>query len=131
MLLRRAPGFVAALILLPLSILAPAIPGYTAMVCRLTGTVVLADCGQASAEDAPTPAQSVWQAGSCCDTFQVTFSRAPAETPLAAPLAMGTVVPVARFQILPMVPQRPFDMNRPAPSGIGPPRRLVTQTFLI
>lgn len=133
MLLRRAPGFVAALILLPLSILAPAIPGYTMMICRLTGTVVAADCNGAmpDAPDAPTPVGDAWQAASCCDTLQVTFQRAPAETHAEAPTLAASFVPV-RSSLPPAIVLVPAGEARAtAPPGLGPPRRLVTQTFLI
>jgi|GEM_PF-3425031 len=136
MLLRRAPGFVAALILLPLSILAPAIPGYSMMVCRLTGAVVAGDCGGAVQDDAPVPAplERGWAAASCCDVLRVTFDRAPAEVHLDQP-ALTTV----HGQALPVnwsapsfpAPARGDDARATAPPGLGPPRRLVTQSFLI
>jgi len=136
MLLRRAPGFVAALILLPLSVLAPAIPGYAMMVCRLTGTVVSADCAGALANDAPVPAPLVprWAAASCCDVLRVTFDRAPAEAHLDEPAltaVLAHAVP-ARWSVpLPRASVHGDGARAPAPPGMGPPRRFVTQSFLI
>lgn len=135
MLLRRAPGFVAALILLPLSVLAPAIPGYTMMVCRLTGTVVVADCGGIAADDAPdaaTPLHAGWAAGSCCDTLRVTFTHAPGEWEAEAPGVAAYFVPVRWSTPAPMIQiERAGEVQAVAPPGLGPPRRLITQTFLI
>ena len=136
MLLRRAPGFVAALILLPLSILAPAIPGYSMMVCRLAGTVVAADCGGAVKDDAPAPPPpaSGWAAASCCDVLRVTFDRSPAEVHLDRPAwtaADAHALPIA-WSVAPLrTLRRADDACAPAPPGLGPPRRLVKQSFLI
>jgi len=134
MLLRRAPGFVAALILLPLSILAPAIPGYTTMICRLTGTVVPANCGGAAmdgATDAPTPLDSGWQAASCCDVLRVTFDRAPAEAHAEAPTIAASFTPLRPLMRAASETAPSRDARPQAPPGLGPPRRLITQTFLI
>jgi len=134
MLLRRAPGFVAALILLPLSILAPAIPGYTVMVCRLTGTAVATDCGGAVKDDAPAPLEAGWAAASCCDVLRVTFDRTPAEVHLEQPTLlsfMGQALPVSWSAPLPPARVRGGDDRATAPPGLGPPRRLITQSFLI
>jgi len=117
--------------LLPLSILAPAIPGYTMMICRLTGTVVAADCVAAAAQDAPVPGDSGLQAASCCDTLRVTFDRAPAETHLAAPASPASFVHVRWSLPRARATVHGPDLRAAAPPGLGPPRRLVTQTFLI
>jgi len=143
MLLRRAPGFVAALILLPLTILAPSLRGYTAMVCRMTGAVTLADCAPAPqlADRAALPSpdgQGASDAGrwldeSCCDFVRVTFAQPPVETAttfehrsrLVASLpAIGVVSPAVWAA-------PPIAEGVPAPPGLGPPRRLVTQIFLL
>lgn len=133
MLLRRAPGFVAALILLPLSILAPAIPGYTMMICRLTGTAVPADCGGSVTGDAPaapTPVDSGWQAASCCDVLRVAFDRPPAEAHAEAPAMIAAFFVPSRPLVRPAL-EAAADASLPAPPGLGPPLRLITQTFLI
>jgi hypothetical protein len=119
--------------LLPLSILAPAIPGYTMMICRLTGTVVAADCGGAAMQEAPdSPAPDHgWQAASCCDTLRVTFDHAPAETHLEAPALAASPLPSQWSMPVVMEPARRHDTRAAAPPGLGPPRRLITQTFLI
>lgn len=134
MLLRRAPGFVAALILLPLSILAPALPGYSLMICRLTGTIVATECGGAvmqEAGDAPAPADNGWDAGSCCDTLRVTFTHAPAEVHAEALAITAFFLPVPWYAAPALDTARTNDAHAAAPPGLGPPRRLITQSFLI
>jgi len=133
MLLRRAPGFVAALILLPLSILAPAIPGYTAMICRMTGAAIASDCVEAAETDqAPAPAsQDGWTAASCCDVLRVTFSRAPAESQAEALAQPASLERAVGSPTLPVLAPRGLERPSTAPAGLGPPRRFVTQTFLI
>jgi len=131
MLLRRAPGIVAAVWLLPLTILAPVAHDTTAMVCRMTGAVSWAPCEAAPDPEAPAPEQDGLADASCCDFITIAHPRAPLETapdvprPTFAGHALRSLRPTSRL------PTRPTSLNAPAIPGLGPPIRQRTQTFLI
>jgi len=131
MLLRRAPGIVAALLLLPLTILASVRLDTPVMVCRMTGTVTLAPC--APTEDAPPPGHDALVDPSCCDFVTVVQARAPAETvacpELPGPAFAAGATPPPRLSDL--TPERGPCPQAGAPPGLGPPIRQRTQTFLI
>lgn len=131
MLLRRAPGIVAAVLLLPVTILASVRIDATVMVCRMTGAVSWAPC--TPAEDAPPPSQDTLEEPSCCDLLTVEQPRVPAETVTGPALSPPTVAtaPVHPWPVADLPPVRPWNLEAPAPPGLGPPIRQRTQTFLI
>lgn len=131
MLLRRAPGIVAALLLLPLMILAPVAHDTTAMVCRMTGAVSWEAC-QPDA-DAPAPQHDALVAESCCDFITVARPHAPVEA-VAGPEPSQPAVVASLFRgpgTSGLAPTRGPAMHAPAPPGLGPPIRQRTQTFLL
>jgi hypothetical protein len=124
------------LITLPLSLLAPAMHGYTTMTCRMTGAISVANCaapaGPAAADEHQAASEpDRWVEESCCDFGQVTFTRAPAEATSRfdhlAPVSVPTIDVAIRVTWTAPRATR----GAPAQPGLGPPRRLVTQTFLI
>lgn len=143
MLLRRAPGIVAAVILLPLLILAPTLHGYTAMVCRLTGAIMSTDCAPApalddsaevpSADDRGDSGTGRWLDESCCDFVRVTFAQPPADGATQSEHQVRVVaslpMPGPAVRMVWMTPLTNDEAT--AQPGIGPPRRLLTQTFLL
>ena len=132
MLLRRARGIVAALLLLPLTILASVAHDTTAMVCRMTGAVSWAPCEPAGDQDAPEHAAFVEP--SCCDFVTVARPRAPAETVGCPELSRPTLAassPGAHLHAPSRGPADVVPLRAPAPRGLGPPIRQLTQTFLI
>ena len=131
MLLRRAPGIVAALLLLPLTILASVRLDTTVMVCRMTGAVTTAPC--APGDDTPPPAHDALVDPSCCDFVTIADARAPAET-VACPELPGPVPAAGAIHahhVSGLTPTRGPSLQVGAPPGVGPPIRQRTQTFLI
>ncbi|HEY4186412.1 MAG TPA: hypothetical protein VGP07_15155 [Polyangia bacterium] len=144
---------------MPLLILAPTLRGYTAMVCRMTGAVTPTDCAPAIelADPAvPSSAQEQgaeqgaeqgdeqgdergesgpgrWLDESCCDFVRVTFAQPPADAVTRFEHALQLVASLPALQVVSRAvwTAPPLDRGAPAQPGLGPPRRLVTQTFLI
>jgi hypothetical protein len=137
MLLRRAPGIVAAFLLLPLLVLAPIAHDVTAMVCRMTGTVSWQPCEPTADQQAEEPEHDALVDESCCDFIRMASPHPSFERAFRPELPRPAVVVVPRAEVsaFPISPdERGVAVGgpgKPAPVGLGPPVRQVTQTFLL
>jgi hypothetical protein len=117
--------------LLPLTILAPVAHDTTAMVCRMTGAVSWAPCESAVAQEAPAPEQDALADASCCDFITIAHPRAPIETAPDVPRPTFSGHALGSLRATGPLPTLRTSLNAPAISGLGPPIRQRTQTFLI